>query len=1044
MKCMGFWELLGNAGTLQALRETVTIAKDLLSSTLPDSPPRIAMLGMLALAMIKCTVSPAQSLDHCLNDITSLLDEASSGQFNELTMVQCITELRTGVDKLRRAQLFASFAGKFSEGTHAEDPAAAKVAAEMALDGDPQLAFNEYLTLHKPGQLMLNRNWRDALMRNKRAIELLPKNHPLQASLSVRRPYLAIVSILSKEYSSGEVLDERIASLKEVIAAPLPALARELALVEGLLAIELAERFENSRNLIDIKEALYYQREWTSRTGYGGKGYGMKVILARILCQYGCEYDDLESLREARSILVACAAGIPPEDSDTQAIVSATLRKLAFHFLSLGKTDDIHDLLDPASKLQENLREDFNWFYQHIIDRRFPDNPDGDLSHMLSFAEETARSMSSQIGIQLECTALLAVTLLLQLKFRSDPSRMREGILLLRQCSAFVEDDNAPVHLCLGLGYQALHQIDGDSHHIQKALHHFSRAALHFRTPQDRLKAARIWLEAMNTQTKLRSQDVIGAAEIIVHSTTQLTGLEITVDKRHQRLKVWKVSKDILLASNAAIGLGEVEKALEWLERGRGLVWTQINSLRSPLDELRSHNPALASRLEAISRDLEIYGGRAHEFGRPSAIIEEQSSSQAMEIMHTKLVKQRQELIETIRTTVPGLENFLQPPPSGVRFKNLPASGPVVIVHAYSEFHAIFLIPGLDEPLHIPLPNFSVKRAEQLRDRLRSSLLESQLRQRGEMERAIRPACEKSLSEAFRGILRELWKGIVKPILDALAFPRSEAPSTRIWWCPTGPLTSLPLHAAGIYGGTTSESVFDYAVSSYIPTVSVLTDRARKTCPIPEDKAGMCLLSQANAHGLTKIPGTKEEINKIAEVVNSPSLRLQRLEDKEATCAEFLEAMESCSWIHLACHGTQDAEQPLKSGFALADGRLELAAIITKSNLKHAEFAFLSACETSTGDVELSEESAHLAAGMLAAGYRGVVGTMWSINDNHAPQFAEDFYRNLLAKGGEIEGGNKLNVEQTAYALHHAVQQLRKRTGDSEFHLWAPYVHFGL
>ena len=137
------------------------------------------------------------------------------------------------------------------------------------------------------------------------------------------------------------------------------------------------------------------------------------------------------------------------------------------------------------------------------------------------------------------------------------------------------------------------------------------------------------------------------------------------------------------------------------------------------------------------------------------------------------------------------------------------------------------------------------------------------------------------------------------------------------------------------------------------------------------------------------------------------------------------------------------AKQISGSGFSLADGRLELSTII-KSDFKHAEFAFLSACQTSTGDITLSDESVHLAAAMLVTGYRGVVGTMWSINDREAPEVAEDFYRELLARSGEVGGKKKLDGEQAAFALHHAVQELRKRVGDSHILLWVPYVHFGL
>ena len=46
----------------------------------------------------------------------------------------------------------------------------------------------------------------------------------------------------------------------------------------------------------------------------------------------------------------------------------------------------------------------------------------------------------------------------------------------------------------------------------------------------------------------------------------------------------------------------------------------------------------------------------------------------------------------------------------------------------------------------------------------------------------------------------------------------------------------------------------------------------------------------------------------------------------------------------------------------------------------NAELAFLSACQTAAGDEKTPEESAHLAAGMLAVGFKGVVATMWSIH----------------------------------------------------------------
>ncbi|KAJ2930106.1 hypothetical protein H1R20_g6978, partial [Candolleomyces eurysporus] len=68
-----------------------------------------------------------------------------------------------------------------------------------------------------------------------------------------------------------------------------------------------------------------------------------------------------------------------------------------------------------------------------------------------------------------------------------------------------------------------------------------------------------------------------------------------------------------------------------------------------------------------------------------------------------------------------------------------------------------------------------------------------------------------------------------------------------------------------------------------------------------------------------------------------------------------------------------------------------------QKDLKNADLAFLSACQTSAGEQKLSEEAVHLAAGMLAAGYRRVVATMWAIGDRHAPEVAKDFYDYLFA-----------------------------------------------
>ena len=164
------------------------------------------------------------------------------------------------------------------------------------------------------------------------------------------------------------------------------------------------------------------------------------------------------------------------------------------------------------------------------------------------------------------------------------------------------------------------------------------------------------------------------------------------------------------------------------------------------------------------------------------------------------------------------------------------------------------------------------------------------------------------------------------------------------------------------------------------------------------------------------------------------------LEDSEATREKVKAEMKSHSWVHFACHGVQDVHQPLESGLCLHDGRLELLEIM-KEHIPNPGFVFLSACQTSKGDHKLSEEVVHLTAGMLAAGYRGVIGTMWSISDMHGPEFATEFYQYLIRE----KGSEGLDSTQAAYALDHATRKVRESLGegDTAFLTWVPYVHFG-
>ena len=159
------------------------------------------------------------------------------------------------------------------------------------------------------------------------------------------------------------------------------------------------------------------------------------------------------------------------------------------------------------------------------------------------------------------------------------------------------------------------------------------------------------------------------------------------------------------------------------------------------------------------------------------------------------------------------------------------------------------------------------------------------------------------------------------------------------------------------------------------------------------------------------------------------------LQNEEVDRETVLKEMENSSWIHLACHAIQDMTEPMQSGLCLHDQHLMIRDIIAKP-FANADLAFLSACETATGDENVSDEAVHIAGAMLGAGYRGVIGTMWSIPDAAAPIVAAKVYEHLLSKG-------QPNSKWAAQALHEGVKELRK-SGRYSYNSWVPFVHYGI
>ncbi|KAF8144774.1 CHAT domain-containing protein [Mycena galopus ATCC 62051] len=200
-------------------------------------------------------------------------------------------------------------------------------------------------------------------------------------------------------------------------------------------------------------------------------------------------------------------------------------------------------------------------------------------------------------------------------------------------------------------------------------------------------------------------------------------------------------------------------------------------------------------------------------------------------------------------------------------------------------------------------------------------------------------------------------------------------------------------------------------------------------------RSELCIVgvSYTNSSRANYLDGVHSEVNDILSVVPEPLVK--SFKNQSATPEAVKTQLQECSWLHLACHGKQDLVQPTKSCLVLYEGELMLETIL-KIPLKNAEVVFLAACQTAMGDGNLANESFHLGGGLIAAGFRGAIGTMWAMNDQDGPIVAKAFYSHLFKDGRQPE------ATDAAEALHLAVKELRKN--NVPYEQWIPFIHMGI
>ncbi|KAG2035481.1 CHAT domain-containing protein [Suillus americanus] len=449
------------------------------------------------------------------------------------------------------------------------------------------------------------------------------------------------------------------------------------------------------------------------------------------------------------------------------------------------------------------------------------------------------------------------------------------------------------------------------------------------------------------------------------------------------------VSSPATDAFSCSVRHGALTTAVELVEQGRAVFWTQLARFRTPLDELSvSSNTGMALAEEFKGLSFRLHNAFDQSTGDQSPQIRQLAMQWDDAVSHIRMLH--------------GFSRFLLPPRYS-DLQNAAEDGPVIILNASQYSCDALIVHSTEDPVHVPLDTTQAEVSEF------SSEFQSLAEVFGSSDRQC----------TLVRILRKLWDHVVHPVVQSLEKSKVP-PRSRIWWCPTAEFTLLPIHAAGPYEEN-KHNLSDIYISSYTPTLATLI-RARKQVSRDPSLQHFVAIGQANPDRGKGLRCVALELAIVAKRLEPIVSSFTSLEDSNATVQSALDALNHNQWLHLACHEMPNRQQPFESSFAMRDGPLMIKDII-RSNWQNSEFAFLSACHTTVGDEKSPDESIHLAAAMQFCGFRSVIGSMWSVDDEVARQVVSAFYRKLI----RVDNSGRLDCTHAAEALHKAVKSLRSK-----------------
>ncbi|CUU55375.1 CHAT domain-containing protein [Parafrankia irregularis] len=828
----------------------------------------------------------------------------------------------------------------------------------------------------------------EAIVVSRDAVKAVPVGHPdrtmylMNLGLAMESRYVRTGSLVD--------LDNSIVILRKAATAAVSA-SLDSAMYLSNLALALRVRFERRGSIEDLEEAVIACREAVAATSAHHSDRAMRLSNLSVALQLRFMREkSIGDLEEAVTVGRQAVADIPTDHPNRRAILVNFEVALRLRFQNDGSAEDLEESIAVGRDAVAAVRVD-----------------DPNRGKYL---------------------ANLGSDLLVRFKRFKSIADINGAIHLLREAVTAAPADHPDRTLCLSnlaLALQDRFDAIGSFDDLDAAIV-AGREGTHSTTATTRLRVR----AAMRWGTSAAKREMWDEAVRAYESAIGLLGELVPRD-------LGRVDQESLLEVIASIGVdaaacavraNQPGRAVELFEQGRGVLLGHALDDRMELTSLDRTHPDLARRYVELRDLLDFPAGS----GAGDRLSEGSGKmSESREAVGRRRRAQRADLdrlITRIRRC-DGFGAFLASP--GIAELAAAAHGGPVVVVTVSEFKSYALIVttgGVED---------TVELAEMTPDIVFSHVSPFvgalEVIRSGKASLKEKVAAENRIART----LQWMWDSLAGPIVELLESRDLLGDDSRVWWCLSGFLSFLPVHAAG-YHGTRSDAtpltVMDRTVSSYTPTLRTLIyarrDRAvENTFDGPRHR--VLVAAMPTTPGASPLPGVAREVAALADRFSGRVLVRQ---GPEVTFKKICDLLPGTEWVHFACHGASYLDRPSDSHLLFQDHeqRPFTVADVARLRLDHAGLAYLSACSTARPSGRLTDEAINLASAFQLAGYRHVIGTLWPVSDNISAWLTGEIYAALT----------RSRPASPAAAVHAATKRLRNEYPDHPS-LWSSHMHIG-